>query len=170
MCTIIEEEWRDIAGYEGLYQVSNLGRVKSLNYHRSGKEQILNPGKTGKNRGYLQVALCKNGNECRYKVHRLVADAFIQNTDNLPEVNHKDENTYNNRVDNLEWISHKDNINYGTRTRRTSSLVMCIETGTVYPSLMEASRKTGVRPANICNCCQGKRKTTGGYHWKYANC
>lgn len=176
MCTIIEEEWRDIAGYEGKYQVSNLGRVKSLNYRRAGKAKIL---KTLERGGYLRVALYKNGKNDRLTVHRLVASAFIPNQDNLPFVNHKDENKKNNRADNLEWCTAKYNLNYGTRIERVSAKlinnkkrskpVLCVETGVIYPSLAEAFRQTGVYIENIHKCCQGKLKTTGGYHWRYAN-
>ena len=100
----MEEIWRDIDGYEGLYQVSNKGRVKSLKY---GKERILRPGwKTG---GYLFVILCKNGNQSKQRIHRLVAQAFIPNPNNKPQVNHLDENKKNNCVDNLEWATAKEN-------------------------------------------------------------
>lgn len=176
MMNQIEEEWRDIAGYDGKYQVSNLGRVKSTNYRCAGKEQTL---KLLYRNGYLRVALYKNGKNNRLTVHRLVAEAFIPNQNNLPQVNHKDENKLNNRVDNLEWCTAKYNNNYGTRTERVSvklinnkkrsKPVLCVETGVIYPSFAEAFRKTGVYLANIHKCCQGKLKTTGGYHWRYAN-
>ena len=112
------EEWRDIKGYEGKYQVSNLGRVKSLNYHRENREEILSnvPDKYG----YLIVSLCKNGKELAFKIHRLVALHFIENPNNYPQINHKDENKQNNRADNLEWCTAKYNNNYGTRTQRQS--------------------------------------------------
>lgn len=177
MCTIIEEEWRDIAGYEGLYQVSNLGRVKSLNYMHTGNEKIR---KTKKNKGYLQVSLWKNGKAHHTYVHRLVAETFIPNIKNLPQVNHIDENKENNRVDNLEWCDQKYNLNYGTRIERIlehrtgphkSKPVLCIETGVVYHSAMEASRQTGASQGNINSCCNGRYgyKTAGGYHWRYAD-
>jgi hypothetical protein len=117
------EEWRDIKGYEGLYQVSNLGRVKSLSrtIERSKygsifvSEKILSTNST---KGYLYVSLCKCGKQKRVRVHRLVAEAFIPNQDNLPEVNHKDENKENNAVSNLEWCTNKYNCNYGTGRER----------------------------------------------------
>lgn len=106
--------WRDIEGFEGLYQVSNTGQIRSL---RFGKTKILKV--MADNRGYKSLSLYKNGKGKTYRVHRLVAQAFIPNPNNLPEVNHKDENKANNHVSNLEWISHKDNVNYGTRNKRT---------------------------------------------------
>lgn len=110
------EEWRDIEGYLGLYQVSNKGRVKSLNYNRTGKEQIL------KNilepTGYYRVNLAKEGKWKHFTVHRLVCNAFIPNPNNLPCINHKDENKQNNSLQNLEWCTVKYNINYGTARLR----------------------------------------------------
>ena len=113
------EEWRDIKGYEGKYQVSNLGRVKSLkDSHGNYREKILS--NTPTKDGYLTVGLYKKGKSKPYKVHRLVAEAFIENTNNHPIINHKDENKQNNRVDNLEWCTYQYNNTYGTRTKRQS--------------------------------------------------
>lgn len=171
------EIWKDIAGYEGLYQVSSFGRVKSFNYRRTGKEQCLKP--TPDKDGYLKVTLRKNGKGQQLFVHRLVAEAFIPNPNNLPEINHKDENPENNCVSNLEWISHKDNIKYGTRNERVakklrnrkdqSKPVLCVESGKIYTSQREAARQTGAYQTSITQCCRGKLKTTKGYHWRYAN-
>ena len=105
------EVWKDVKDYEGLYQISDKGRVKSLWF---GKEKILKPGRD--TCGYLQVNLSKNGEKKTYQVHRLVAKSFLPNPDNLSEVNHKDENKENNIVENLEFCDRKYNINYGTRT------------------------------------------------------
>ena len=157
-----KEIWKDIEGYEGLYQVSNLGRVKSLNYRKTGKEKCLVLNKNRDN--YLQVCLCKNGETDYPYVQRLVLEAFDSNPDNLPEVNHKDKNRENNRLDNLEWISHQDNIDYSL-----SKKILCVETGVVYISSCEAERQTMVNQQNIIKCCQGKRKTAGKYHWKYSD-
>lgn len=121
------EEWKNIDGYEGLYQISNLGRIKSLSRcvfvsnpkftgYRHTKEKILKSGK-GKN-GYFSVILRKDNTNHQKYVHRLVAQAFIPNPDNLPEVNHKDENSENNHVDNLEWCNHRYNSNFGTVNSR----------------------------------------------------
>lgn len=109
------EIWKDILGYEGLYQVSNLGRVKSLNYHKTRKEHILKPTNC---HGYLRVNLSKNKNRKSYLVHRLVGEAFISNFDNLPEINHKDENKHNNCVENLEWCDRQYNNTYGTMLQK----------------------------------------------------
>lgn len=111
----MQEVWKDIAGYEGLYQVSNFGRVKSTPRART-KGGLLKPQHDRK--GYIVFGLCKNGRNRMLKAHRLVAEAFIPNPGNLPEVNHKDEDKANNCADNLEWCTTPYNINYGTRTAR----------------------------------------------------
>ena len=174
------EHWKSIAGYEGIYEVSDLGRVKSLNYNHTETEKILKPGKN--NRGYLHVYLCKDGHVKKFKVHRLVADAFIPNPNNLATVNHKDEVKTNNVASNLEWMSVKDNNNYGTRSKRISKSntnnpkiskqiqMFDKKTGELlatFPSLMEAERVTGIYHGNISTCCNGKRKSAGGYIWRY---
>lgn len=110
------EVWKDVAGYEGLYQVSNLGRVRR--FYKNGKEHQLKPQPCGF--GYRFVILCKNGIRKQLLLHRLVAMAFIPNPGKLPEVNHKDEIKTNNCVDNLEWCARKYNINYGTCRQRIS--------------------------------------------------
>ncbi|RFZ78320.1 endonuclease [Lacrimispora amygdalina] len=115
-----KEVWKPIFGYEDLYEISNYGRVKSIerlvksnnNNFRLQKESIRKP--TVNNRGYFSIRLCKNGKYKAQFIHRLVAIAFIDNPNNLPEVNHKDEDKKNNRVENLEWCTRKYNMNYGT--------------------------------------------------------
>lgn len=159
------EKWKDIKGYEGLYIISDKGRIAKL----------LNP-KINKD-GYHEQGLIKNKIKKGKRIHRLVAEAFIDNPDNLPEVNHIDENKSNNNVDNLEWCTHKYNVNHGTRIERMkmtqrnrkdcSKPVMCIETGVIYPSINEANRKTGADRNTIADVCKGKLKTAGGYHWKF---
>lgn len=186
------EIWKDIEGYEGLYQVSNMGRIKSLNYNNTGKEGIMKGYDNG--HGYLQVGLFKEGNREQPLVHVLVATAFIDNVDNLPEVNHKDENKYNNCIENLEWVSHEYNLNYGTRNKRAgkklrgrkqteehikrraeklSKPVIGINkiSGLIleFPSTCEASRQTGINQGNICACLKGKRNSAGGCVWFYAD-
>lgn len=119
-----EEIWRPIVGYEGLYEVSSYGRVRSLDRYvkcdyeryRLHKGKVLSPAKD--RYGYLSVVLSCNGKHKTITVHRIVAQAFIPNPDNLPEINHRDEDKINNRVDNLEWCTAKYNMNYGTRNIR----------------------------------------------------
>lgn len=166
----VNEIWRDIEGFEGLYQVSNLGNVKSLGNNKNKKEKILKPSKNIW--GYLQVWLIKDGRRYAKTVHRLVAEAFIPNPDNLPEINHKSEDKTDNSVKNLEWCTHEYNMNYGNRNKKIakklSKPVICIETGIFFSSTMDAERKTGINSGNISNCCLGRQKHAGGYSWKYA--
>ena len=172
-----EEEYKDVIGYEGLYQVSNKGNVKSLErtvwngrgYYKT-TERILKSFDDG--HGYLQVILWKGGKSKTCKVHRLVAEAFLENTDNLPEVNHIDEDKTNNNVQNLEWCTRKYNINYGTRTEKTSKPVIGINktSGLIveFSSIMEAERVLGINNGHIVKCCKGKIKSIGGFYWMYA--
>lgn len=166
-----EEIWKDIEGYEGYYMVSNLGNVKSLNYKGTGKEGILKPKKD--RYGYLQVGLSKDNEKKFYTVHRLVAQAFLDNSDNLPEVNHKDENKQNNHADNLEFCTSKYNANYGTRNEKLSKPIVGVDrvTGLIveFMSAHEAERKLGINNGSIIKCCQGKSKSAGGFVWYYAN-
>lgn len=184
----MEEIWKDIVGYEGLYQVSNFGRVRSLDRFVKGshnnlkpvKGKILNPEKT--QFGYLQVSLSrKNLKHKRFKVHRLVADSFIANPFNLPQINHKDEDKMNNRVDNLEWCDSFYNQNYGTCGERKHKhlinhpqMSIAVEQLTVsgehiafYPSMKEAGRQTGIKQGSISKVCSGERSQAGCYKWKY---
>ena len=154
-----EERWLPVVGYEGLYEVSSLGRVKSLNYNHTGKEKILSPWDNGE---YLQVVLCKNGKTAPMLVHRLVAQAFIPNPKNKREVHHIDGNTYNNVGSNLLWVTRKEHMDIDH-----SKKVLCVETGKIYPSAMEAERQTGANNSHIIECCRGKQKTCKGYHWQY---
>ena len=172
------EIWRDIEGYEGLYQVSNLGKVKSLNYKCTKKEKILKP--FSNRDGYLRVKLCKEGKRRSYLVHRLVAQAFISNPEDKPQVNHKDEDKTNNKVENLEWVTSKENINYGTHNERSgksqtndkkrSKPIYGINIKTneriEFPSTMEAQRN-GFDQGAIVKCLKGRRKSHKGYRWFY---
>lgn len=178
-----KEIWKDIQGYEGLYQISNLGKVKSLNYNRTKKERILIPVKT--HDGYLIVSLYKNCIHKNFLIHRLVAQTFIENPDNLLEVNHIDEDKTNNRADNLEWCSHEYNINFGTRNERIfktlklrnyknaqKEVIQFTKDGKFvneFPSIHEASRCTGINQGQICYCCKNMKRytTAGGFKWKY---
>ena len=127
--------------------------------------------KTRKNKR-VEVLLSKNGQRKTFFVHRLVALTYIPNPNELPQVNHKDENPQNNCVDNLEWCNCKYNANYGTRNERLGKAFAkpfyCIELDKTFESMKEAEQQTGVRHDCISNCCRGKQKTTGGYHWRYA--
>lgn len=170
-----KEIWKDIEGYEGLYQVSNLGRVKSLKF---GKEKILKPCIAGK--GYLQVMLVKNGTRKHYYVHRLVGVAFIPNPDNLPEVNHISEDKLDCAATNLEWISHIDNVRHGTAISRGRATriangfyakqmkkVVCVELKKIFNSITEAAKELSCAECTINNCLRGREKTAKGYHWRY---
>ena len=167
------EIWKDIEGYEGLYQVSNLGRVKSLGNNKTRKEKIL---KSTKNtNGYLEVQLCKEGKHKKYLTHRLVAQAFIPNPNNLLEVNHINEDKTDNRVDNLEYCDRKYNCNYGTRNKKVA-IVKSIpilqfsldgELVRKWDSAEEASKELNIFRSSINECCRGRRKSAGGYRWKY---
>ena len=142
----MEEIWKDIEGYEGLYEVSSYGRVRSLgqfvNHNYGGyayrKGRILKPGLGSKK--YLSVTLSKNGIQKQYSVHRLVAQAFIPNINNLPIINHKDENKLNNCVDNLEWCDYKYNVNYGNRLNKFYD--SRIKSGYMNPEHLGLDKKT----------------------------
>ena len=116
------EFWKNIEGFEGYYQISRHGEVKSLNYNNTGKPHILK--QRINKRGYCYVNLCRNGCYKSYMIHRLVAQAFIPNPYNLPQVNHKDENKTNNVWTNLEWVDNKTNSNYGSRNKRISDSLL----------------------------------------------
>lgn len=180
----MKEIWKDIDGWETIFQVSNTGKVRRL--YKSGPKELKGTMKTG---GYKGVLLKTPEKFKAEYVHRLVAEAFIDNPDNLSCVNHKDENKLNNCVDNLEWCTHKYNNSYGTRNKRVSKTktnntynmkqIKCVETNIIYPTIHEAGRQTGINIQNISMCCRGavyskrngytKRHTAGGYHWEYVN-
>lgn len=176
----MEEIWKDISGYEGLYQVSNFGNVKSLNWRRTGKPKNLYL--KAHNRGYLQVELAKNGVKKSFMVHRLVAEAFIKNPNGFPVINHKDEDKTNNCVNNLEWCDLSYNVLYflslrtSPRYRRGKNtnykVVQCSLDGKpikVWDSSRVVFIKTGMSDWSISECCRGNRKTAYGYKWQYAN-
>lgn len=171
------EEWKDIQGYEGLYQVSTLGRIKGLPRKNRKREIILKPII---HNGYEQVYLCKSGVKKYHSVHRLVAIAFIPNIDNLPYVNHVNENKADNNIENLEWCTAKYNTNYGTGMKRRiekqkndhrSIAVNQYDLNgrfvDEYPSISEAGRKTHIPIRAICAVCKGHQKSAFGFIWKY---
>ena len=171
----MEEEWRDVVGYEGLYQVSNMGRIKSFPRKgtRTKEDRILKPLQN--NNSYQYVDLYKNKKVKRYLIHRLVASTFIDNFKNYNCVNHKDENPKNNKVDNLEWCTQEYNINYGTGNKRRSQtekmtiLQYDLQLNFIkqWEGLVEAASKLNISVGNVCSCCRGKRKHAGGYIWRY---
>ena len=188
--------WRDVVGYEGLYKVSNLGRIKSTRFYKKKGiyvERIITPQKEWC--GHLHIVLYKNGKGKHQKVHRLVAMAFLPNPHKFPCINHKDENKQNNYIcvnadgsvdfekSNLEWSTAKYNCNYGTRNQRLSAKnknnsfrSKPVEQYDLkgryiseYPSVMEAGRILNLRPDGIDLCCNCKYMTCGGFQWKFKN-
>lgn len=150
------EVWKDIKGYEGLYQVSNMGNVRSLKRNKNLSLEIIRGG-------YCRVKLCDNGKENKILVHRLVAKEFLDNPLGLCEINHKDENKLNNNVENLEYCTRRYNVEYSQ-----AKSVHCLETNDYFKSLKEAEETTQISKSHICDVCNGKRKTAGGYRWEYA--
>ena len=167
------EIWKDIKGYEGIYQISNEGRVKRLaGSPKCKKDRILKNSTTSN--GYLFVSLCNKGQHKLYRVHRLVLETFspIENMENL-QVNHLDEDRTNNKLNNLQWCTCQDNINYGNRANKyvktRGHKVRCIETGKIYSSLREAEKDTGCGHAHIAECAKGLATHCKGLHWEYVD-
>lgn len=159
------EEWKTIEGYED-YQVSNLGRVKSLKYKA---EKILTPRQNKIKGGYLYVILCKDGETKSFQIHRLVARAFMPNPEDfILEINHIDRNPENNSLDNLEWCTRQKNVEH-------SSNKVVYQYGTSgnyiqsFESAKAAGEATNIDPSAISKVCLGKRKTAGGYVWKHSS-
>lgn len=172
--TSLLEEWRDIKGYEGFYQVSNQGRVKSIRRRRviKGIEYIINKELVLKSykhtHGYLKVNLSEDGWVKSFFVHRLVLQAFNPNEEEL-EVNHIDGNKRNNNLGNLEWVTQKENVKHayelGLNTKRKK--VLCVETGEVYKSATECAKENSVSVGLISGVCNGHYETARGKHYKY---
>ena len=152
-----------------------MGRVKSLNYRRTGKERIMKPRKNIG--GYLQVQLCQEGKRKWYSVHQLVASAFCENPMGYKEVNHISEDKLDNRAENLEFCSRSYNVNYGTGSKRSAEkrrkAIIGINKvdGLIleFSSLIEASKQTNTNIGNICNCLKGRYDNAGGFYWFYAD-
>lgn len=177
------EEWKPVVGYEDSYEVSNYGRVRSVDriivdkngvesFHRGFMKKQTDNKVRGK-AGYLVVRLLSNGVGITRVVHRLVAEAFIPNENNLPTVNHIDGNKQNNHVDNLEWVSFADNnihaLHTNLRSPRGTPIRQLSVDGKVlgeYKSTYEASRQTGVGICSISNVLNGRTKTGGGFRWE----
>lgn len=166
--------WKEIAGYEGKYLVSDEGDVMSLPREKTNqfgtfmtKGKILKPGKRG-NEGHLYyfVILSNNGKNESKSVHRLVAEAFLENPQNLPEVNHKDKNQLNNHVENLEWCDRQYNIEY-SKNKKVAQYTLEGEKIAVYKSVKYAAQVTGILRTAINQALVGKTRTSGGYIWKY---
>lgn len=162
----LNEEWR-IVEDAPQYEVSNLGNIRHIKRKQNRKLQVCNSG-------YQTVGVKIDGKLHLLLIHRLVAKAFIPNPENKEQVNHIDENKFNNTVSNLEWATPKENANHGTRNERINNKekqgkkVFCVELNKTFSSIGEAAKETGLWRSNICSCCRGVAKTTGGYHWRYA--
>ena len=170
------EIWKDIDNYVGLYQVSNLGNVKRTFVLKQAKDKS----------GYLNVNLSKNGKYKRFRVHRLVAQAFIVNENNFDEVNHKNGNKLDNRVDNLEWTNHYQNMKHArennlisksgidrsikSMNEKTRKQIFQLYNGIIvgtYIGINQASKETNICASHICDVLKGKRIKAGGFSWKY---
>lgn len=190
----MKEIWKDIKGYEGLYQISSFGNVKSLDRYiinKNGDKQYF-PGKyltQGISDNYLKVILSKNNKQRTFRVHILVARAFIPNPENKPEVNHIDGNKKNNKVNNLEWNTRSENEFHAYRnglakpsnkqkqavvkyakenySKKVVQYSLNGEFIKEWNSMHDVWRELGIRPSYICRCCKGLRNQTYGYIWKY---
>lgn len=181
----MNEIWKDIKGYEGHYQISNLGRVKSLprkykwgNGYKETQEKILSTSK--RNNGYLCVSLCIDSKKKTHSLHKLVALTFIPNPNSYPCINHKDENKTNNKADNLEWCDSRYNNNYGEHNLKVSQSNKNhkSKSKTVYQydlegnliKIWESTAECGRNGFNfgaVANCCRGIKKTYKNYKWSY---
>lgn len=180
----MKEVWKDITGYEGLYQISNLGRVKSF---WNTKEKILMNLKD--NFGYLKVCLCKDGKKKQFKVHKLVAEAYIPNIENKKEVNHINGNKADNRAENLEWCTRSENMKHAYKNglqkptekqkqaikkyckeNKTKKIIQLDNNGDFikeWNSGIEVEMNLGINRKNISQCLTKRSKTAGGFKWEY---
>lgn len=172
--------WKQIEGFEGLYEVNNFGKV------RNNKGEIKKQGiKRTNGTCYKTVKLWKNGQYHTKYIHRLIAEAFIPNPDNLPFINHKDEDGTNNSIDNLEWCTREYNVNYGTAKERRAKKIRGRESEkrkavlqydlngnfvAYYPAITIAASELGCSTTEISSVCNGKRRTARGFIWKYEDC
>lgn len=184
----MKEEWKQCKGFEPFYEVSNTGKIRSIAVWSEKYKRIIQRPHAKERKqeetkdGYMRVLLCYYGKHYHCAVHRLVAQAFIPNSEELPCINHKDENTKNNCVENLEWCTWKYNSNYGTLPKRISNRMLQNHPsarvvnqyaldGTLlatYPSMKEAAHSIKTVSSNmIGRACKGKAKTAGGYKWSY---
>ena len=190
------EQWKtaiyDGEVFEGLYKVSNLGKILSLNYRNTGRAELMKPFDNG--RGYLQVKLRKNGEYKTCYLHRLIAETFLENSENKPYINHKiegdegktmnmvifnEDGTVNKEKTTIEWVTPKENNDYATRNERVSKTLTNGKTSKrvlqlslsgdlikEWESTQECGRN-GFNQGLVCLCCQGKRKTHKGFRWMY---
>ena len=170
-----DEVWKDVVGYEGLYRISSHGTVCRL--YKNGKVNFMTPRILN---GYWRVKLCNGNTQKEYFLHRLIAQAFIPNPENKPEINHINGIKTDNRIENLEWVTRSENAIHATKTGLlkyseyrynrardvNSKPVMCVETRKIYASCTEAGKDIKTDAAHIGECISEKRSTAGGYHWK----
>lgn len=177
------EIWKPVKGYEGCYEISNMGRVKSL--LKTSRSVIMSPSKNLQ--GYYNLSLFLHGKMRRHLVHRLVAEAFIPNQDNKPQVNHKNGNVIDNHVENLEWVTAKENMQhafhvlkrkpnkpqlgkFGKLDPYAKAVKMFSKDGMFikqFDCMLDAERELNIRSTNIAATCRGKRPSAGGYKWEY---
>lgn len=165
----MQEIWKDIKGYEGLYQVSNLGRVRS--FKDKNNIRVLKPA----GKPYLMISISNNQHKTkRYLVHRLVAQAFVENIENKAQVNHIDGNKLNNKASNLEWTTPKENINHAWKNNLTTPTYKKVYQYNLngsfikeYESVTLASKMTNILVTDISQCCNDKKKSAGGYQWSF---
>lgn len=171
------EVWKDVQGFEGFYQVSDRGRLRSMDRESCGRRysgKLISSACKG---GYIVDILCKDGMKKICRRHRLVALAFIPNPESKPEVNHLDGNKLNNCVENLEWATHRENADHAWLTGLTKQppaevpieVIQFYEGQEIatYKSIEIAGHINGISAADICKCCKGKRKNAGRYTWRY---
>lgn len=171
--------WKPVVGYEGLYEVSNTGIVRGLERFGNRNHTFQKELKPSKNKRYEEVKLYKDGGKRTFKVHRLVAMAFVPNVENKPQINHIDGNKNNNNAENLEWCTQSENNRHAIDNNLNSPYKMIESTkkevlqlsldGKVikkWETLTEASRTLGLQISNISHCCKGRIRQTGGYKWR----
>ena len=174
------EQWKPVVGYEGLYEVSNMGRARS--FPRKGTKGGVIGVSYDSNKHYAHIALTKHGKSRTVSLHRVVAKAWIPNPENKPQVNHMDGDKTNNRVDNLEWVTNLENMHHALEHGLQKGYVYAIESNmrgvfqkkngeviAMYPCIKYAQFVTGVCNQNIFKVCQGKRRSAGGYEWAFGN-